>query len=112
MKPNPIIILAVAVFVLIGSTAFVILIRNQGDFLRQFQSFAVTIDNQAEDVIISKETFRPRLSAAGEAAVYLEYTNSAGETFQHTVCGYTESLTGYSEVAITDEETLIDQQCW
>lgn len=54
----------------------------------------------------------PDLALIGEGAVYIEYTDSQGQVIQETVCGYTESLTGFSEVAITNTGTDIDQKCW
>ncbi|ASA24676.1 hypothetical protein [Paenibacillus donghaensis] len=58
-------------------------------------------------------TLKPDLALIGEGAVYMEYTGSQGQVIRETVCGYTESLTGFSEVAITNTGfTDIVQKCW
>jgi len=102
-------------------------------WLTPFKNFLLTVDNQSDDEISSIEIglihmdskelftdpikkgetkkFKPTLSLSGEGSIYLKYTNAKGQSTQETVCGYTEYLSGYSTVTITNEGTTIVQQC-
>ncbi|WP_156114817.1 hypothetical protein [Paenibacillus sp. FSL R5-0345] len=103
------------------------------NILTPFKSFLLTVDNQSDDEISSIEIgllhtdskelftnpikkgetkkFKPTLSLSGEGSIYLKYTDAKGRSTQETVCGYTEYLSGYSTVTITNEGTTIVQQC-
>ncbi|MFD5020171.1 hypothetical protein ACFWMP_14815 [Paenibacillus sp. NPDC058367] len=103
------------------------------NILTPFKNFLLTVDNQSDDEISSIEIglihmdskelftdpikkgetkkFKPTLSLSGEGSIYLKYTNAKGQSTQETVCGYTEYLSGYSTVTITNEGTTIVQQC-
>lgn len=103
------------------------------NILTPFKSFSLTVDNQSDDEISSieiglidtdskelftnpikkdqKKKFKPTLSLSGEGAIYLKYTDAKGQSTQETVCGYTEYLSGYSTITITNEGTTVVQQC-
>lgn len=103
------------------------------NILTPFKSFLLTVDNQSDDEISSIEIglihtdskelftdpikkgetkkFKPTLSLSGEGSIYLKYTDAKGQSTQEMVCGYTEYLSGYSTVTITNEGTTIVQQC-
>lgn len=103
------------------------------NILTPFKSFLLTVDNQSDDEISSIEIglfhtdskelftdpikkgetkrFKPTLSLSGEGSIYLKYTDAKGRSTQETVCGYTEYLSGYSTVTITNEGTTVVQQC-
>jgi hypothetical protein len=63
------------------------------------------------NILIQTRKFKPTLSLHGEGAIYLKYTDAMGQSTQETVCGYTEYLSGYSKVMITNEDTTVVQQC-
>ncbi|MEK4348906.1 hypothetical protein [Paenibacillus sp. FSL P4-0184] len=108
-------------------------ISTISNILSPFKSFLLTVDNQSDDDISSIEIglihtdskelftspikkgetkrFKPTLSLSGEGSIYLKYTNAKGQSTQETVCGYTEFLSGYSTVTITNEGTTVVQQC-
>lgn len=135
-------ILILCMFIVVGIAATFFIKFNNSEFLNQFKSFAVTIDNQSDydinsvetgvlvsnstgDVVESesKDTFdkiiksgeetsiRPNLQISGEGGIYLKYADSRGETFKKTICSYTESLSGYSEVIITNDNVTVDEKC-
>jgi hypothetical protein len=103
------------------------------NILSPFKSFTLTVNNQSDVDISSIEIglihtdskevftnpikkgqtrkFKPTLSLHGEGAIYLKYTDAMGQSTQETVCGYTEYLSGYSKVTITNEDTTVVQQC-
>ncbi|MEK5254978.1 hypothetical protein NST74_16065 [Paenibacillus sp. FSL F4-0125] len=103
------------------------------NLLTPFKSFLLTVDNQSDDEISSIEIglihtdskelfidhikkgetkkFKPTLSLSGEGSIYLKYTDAKGQSTQEMVCGYTEYLSGYSTVTITNKGTTIVQQC-
>ncbi|MBY3621937.1 hypothetical protein HGO21_20655 [Acinetobacter sp. CUI P1] len=103
------------------------------NILTPFKSFSLTVDNQSDDEISSieiglidtdskelftnpikkdqKKKFKPTLSLSGEGAIYLKYTDAKGQSTQETVCGYTEYLSGYSTITITNEGTTVVQKC-
>lgn len=108
-------------------------ISTISNILSPFKSFSLTVDNQSDDEISSieiglihtdsKELFispiqkgqtkklKPTLSLSGEGAIYLKYTDAKGQSTQETVCGYTEYLSGYSTITITNEGNTVVQQC-
>ncbi|OKP89665.1 hypothetical protein A3842_04045 [Paenibacillus sp. P3E] len=135
-------ILMWCIFIVVGIAAIFVVKFNNFEFLNQFKSFAVTIDNQSENDIISVETgvlvsnsagdivesdskdtfdkiiksgeetrIRPNLQLSGEGGIYLKYTDSRKETFKKTICSYTESLSGYSKVIITNDNVTVDEKC-
>lgn len=55
--------------------------------------------------------FAPQLQLSGEGSVYLEFTNNRGETYNKTVCGYTEYLSGNSYVTVTNETITVREDC-
>lgn len=54
---------------------------------------------------------KPKLSLSGEGAVYLKFSDSSGKTHIETVCSYTESLSGHSEVTIRDDGIAVEEDC-
>lgn len=104
------------------------------NYLSFFKSFSVTVDNQSDFDIVSVETgllqtdskdmysktiksgqklkIKPELTLSGEGAIYMKFTDSRGKSTQETVCGYTEYLSGYSKVTITNERTIVEQKCY
>ncbi|MCA0756518.1 hypothetical protein KP806_15795 [Paenibacillus sp. N4] len=54
---------------------------------------------------------KPKLSLSGEGAVYLKFSNSGGEEYIKTVCSYTESLSGFSEVTVRDDGITVEEDC-
>ncbi|SDM34177.1 hypothetical protein SAMN05428961_11470 [Paenibacillus sp. OK060] len=115
---------------------------NVFEFLKQFRSFNVTIDNQSDYDLTSVETgvlitgpnggvvesgsrdgfdkeiksgdvvkITPNLSISGEGGVYLKYSDSSGKTSNKMICSYTETLSGYSNVIITNENVQVDEKC-
>ncbi|AIQ60469.1 hypothetical protein [Paenibacillus borealis] len=105
----------------------------------QFQSFKVTVDNQSDFDLSLLETgvvtsaaagasadelgkplksgetikIRPRLSISGEGGIYLKYTDPREPEAAQTVgiCSYTESLSGYSKVTITNDKVTVKENC-
>ncbi|MFS0872253.1 hypothetical protein [Paenibacillus xylanilyticus] len=58
-----------------------------------------------------KVKFAPQLNLSGEGAIYLEFTDNQGKTQNHTVCGYTEYLSGNSYVTITNDKVSVVEEC-
>lgn len=58
-----------------------------------------------------KMKFAPQLRLSGEASIYLEFTDSRGKTYNETVCGYTEYLSGNSYVTVTNEKITVKEEC-
>ncbi|OAX46270.1 hypothetical protein [Paenibacillus sp. AD87] len=58
-----------------------------------------------------KVKFAPQLRLSGEGSINLEFTDSRGETYNKTVCGYTEYLSGNSYVTVTNETITVKQEC-
>jgi hypothetical protein len=107
-------------------------IRINSDNFGYFQSFSVTINNQSDYDIVSVETgivagssthiydkqikagdsvrIKPKLSLVGEGAVYLKYTDSIGDIKETIACGYTESLSGRTELTITNNGIIENEQ--
>ncbi|WP_338553663.1 hypothetical protein [Paenibacillus sp. KS-LC4] len=78
---------------------------------------SVKMENKhiSNDVIKSgeKKKIKPNLSLGGkEGGVYIGYVNSEGAVLKKGICSYAESLTGYSEVTITDKGTEVIENCW
>lgn len=59
----------------------------------------------------SNVKFAPQLKLAGEGAVSLTFTDSRGKTYNKTVCGYTEYLSGNSYVTVTNENVTVKEEC-
>ncbi|KAA8749956.1 hypothetical protein [Paenibacillus sp. UASWS1643] len=55
--------------------------------------------------------FAPQLKLSGEGAVSLTFTDSRGKTYNKTVCGYTEYLSGNSYVTVTNENVTVKDEC-
>lgn len=55
--------------------------------------------------------FAPQLKRSGEGAVSLAFTDSRGKTYNKTVCGYTEYLSGNSYVTVTNENITVKEEC-
>ncbi|MEK3683156.1 hypothetical protein [Paenibacillus sp. FSL R10-2736] len=105
----------------------------------QFQSFKVTVYNESDFDLSILETgvvtnaaagastdelgktlssgktikIRPRLSLSGEGGIYLKYTDPRAPEVAQTVgiCSYTESLSGYSKVTITNNKVTVKENC-
>lgn len=122
-------------------SGFLVMKSSILDFVNQFRSFSVTIDNQSDYDLTSVETgvlvsgpngeavesdsketldqtiesgeklkIRPILSLSGEGGIYLRY-NSEGKETKKTICSYTESLSGYSKVIITNSNVTVEEKC-
>lgn len=59
----------------------------------------------------SNVKFAPQLKLSGEGAVSLTFTDSRGKTYNKTVCGYTEYLSGNSYVTVTNENVTVKEEC-
>jgi hypothetical protein len=127
--------IGLAIIAVVGTATLVIssVSSTASSFLSSLKSFSVTVDNQSDYDILSIETgllrtdskdmfkksiksgqkikIKPKLSLRGEGAIYMTYINSRGESITETVCGYTEYLSGYSEVTISNERITVVQQC-
>lgn len=55
--------------------------------------------------------FAPQLRFSGEGSIHLEFTDSRGKTYNETVCGYTEYLSGNSYVTVTNETITVKEEC-
>lgn len=128
IKPLWTVVLSIIIVVGLVFAIKVIVQSNVFEFLKQFRSFNVTIDNQSDYDLTSVETgskdefdkeiksgdvvkITPNLSISGEGRVYLKYSDSRGETSNEMICSYTETLSGYSNVIITNENVKIDEKC-
>lgn len=109
-------------------------LNSDSDLARFFRPFQIAIHNEAAFDIVALEagivgghstdardmTIRsgssakltPKLELQGEGAVYLKYTDSLGRTVEKTVCGYTEYLSGLSEVTVRDGEVDVEMDCY
>lgn len=58
-------------------------------------------------------TVRPSLSISGEGGIYLRYTDPREPNAPKTigVCSYTESISGYSKVIITNDKVTVEEKC-
>lgn len=122
------------VFVILAGIFFIV--RNNLDFINQFRSFTVTIDNQSDYDIVTVETgvitsdsleskdlddsgiqsgkklkVTPNLKLTGVGRIYIKYTDSRGEVTNKSICSYTESLSGYSNVIIQNDNVKIEEHC-
>lgn len=102
-----------------------ITIHNQSDYdLTNIQTSLTTGGNSfntnekgslhlLEENIPSGENlkFAPQLQVSGESSVYLTFTDSRGKTYNKTVCGYTEYLSGNSYVTVTNENATVKEEC-
>lgn len=105
----------------------------------QLQSFQVRVDNQSDFELSILETgvvtsaaaeasvdevgkilksgktikIKPRLTLSGEGGIYLKYSDPREPDVSRTVgvCSYTETLSGYSKVIITNDKVTIEQNC-
>ncbi|SFS57561.1 hypothetical protein [Paenibacillus sp. BC26] len=114
----------------------------QLDIVKENRAFTVRIDNKSSFDLVTVETglltsgdagntikvqpnlhaepirsgtsrhIKPKLSSVGESSIYLKFTNSNGESFERSVCSYTEHLTGYTKVKVTDKEITVDESCY
>ncbi|MCG7378686.1 hypothetical protein MH215_16890 [Paenibacillus sp. ACRSA] len=105
--------------------SFTVTIDNQSDFnLSSVETGVlvtgaqgVTVESGSKDMygaeIKSGEVIkiRPNLSLSGEGGIYLKITDSNGETTNKMICSYTESLSGYSNVIVTNNNVSVKEQC-
>ncbi|MBP3961539.1 hypothetical protein [Paenibacillus lignilyticus] len=114
----------------------------QLDIVKENRAFSVRIDNKSSYDLVAVETglltsddagktikvqpnfhaepirsgtsqhIKPKLSSVGEGGIYLKFTNSNGESFERSVCSYTEHVTGYTKVKVTDKEIKVDESCY
>ncbi|WP_270166401.1 hypothetical protein [Paenibacillus sp. SYP-B4298] len=117
------------------------LLIGSSDFIRQFQSFSLTVINQSDYDLISVETgivqrddsgntvegskhlysnviesgqevvIRPRLTINGEGGIYMVYIDSIGKEARKGVCSYTESASGYAIATITNDNIKVEEKC-
>ena len=65
-----------------------------------------------KDVASGKKVkFAPRLRPSGESSVHLQFTDSRGEIYNKTVCGYTEYLSGNTYVTVTNDNITVKEEC-
>ncbi len=134
MNKRTVIPLAAACTLLTGIWAGWPVLKTLPDLLNSMSSFTVTVHNQSDYDIVSVETgirsgdtrdtftqeipsgktvkITPDLSFIGEGAIYLKYTDSRKETKEVIVCGYTESVSGSSELTIRNDDTALEQDCY
>jgi hypothetical protein len=106
--------------------SFTVRIYNQSDFdlvkietgILQSDAQGNTIETGSTDVVEDtlasggKLTFKPKLSIQGEGGVYMKVTDSRGQTETYSVCSYTESLSGLTDVIVRNDEADIDENCY
>lgn len=102
-----------------------ITIHNQSDYdLTNIQASLVQGDNSSNNnesgstYVFDKDIpsgtnvkFAPQLKLSGEGAISLAFTDSRGKTYNKTVCGYTEYLSGNSYVTVTNENITVKDEC-
>ncbi|OMF04585.1 hypothetical protein BK129_18160 [Paenibacillus amylolyticus] len=102
-----------------------ITIHNQSDYdLTNIQASLVQGDNSLNNnesgstYVFDKDIpsganvkFAPQLKRSGEGVVSLAFTDSRGKTYNKTVCGYTEYLSGNSYVTVTNENVTVKEEC-
>ncbi|WP_419890210.1 hypothetical protein [Paenibacillus xylanexedens] len=102
-----------------------ITIHNQSDYdLTNIQASLVQGDNSSNNnesgstYVFDKDIpsganvkFAPQLKRSGEGVVSLAFTDSRGKTYNKTVCGYTEYLSGNSYVTVTNESMTVKEEC-
>lgn len=107
--------------------SFTVTVDNQSDYdLFSVETGVLTSDSTGQVVeSSSKESFEqgipsgrkvkisPELSLSGEGGIYLKYTDPRAEASPKTVgiCSYTESLSGYSKVIITNDDVSVEENC-
>ncbi|KWX84074.1 hypothetical protein AMQ83_29825 [Paenibacillus riograndensis] len=134
MNKRTAILLAAACTVLTGVWAGWPVLKTLPDLFNVMRSFTVTVHNQSDYDIVTVETgirsgdtrdtftqgipggktvkITPDLSFVGEGAIYLKYTDSRKETKEVIVCGYTESVSGSSELTILNDDSALKQDCY
>jgi hypothetical protein len=135
-KRSVLITLLVVVIVIVVFYGIIRIYKENIDFFNMFMSFSVTIDNQSDFDIVtietglskgiegsskiihedelksgSKITIRPNLHITGENGVYLEFTDSRGKTTRKSVCSYTESLSGHTNVTVMNDKVDVHEKC-
>lgn len=128
---------AIIVLIIVGAR---VAYNDQQGIFNYFRSFTVFVDNQSDVDLVSIEAgiiqsdsnadsdskdmveeplasgnklkFTPKLSLQGEGGIYLKITDSRGETTTHTVCSYTEYLSGKADVTVSNDKVTIDQDCY
>ncbi|MGV2964313.1 hypothetical protein [Paenibacillus sp. AGC30] len=102
-----------------------ITIHNQSDYdITNIQASLVQGDNSLNNnesgstYVFDKDIpsganvkFAPQLKLSGEGALSLAFTDSRGKTYNKTVCGYTEYLSGNSYVTVTNENVTVKEEC-
>ncbi|MDQ0723968.1 flagellar biosynthesis/type III secretory pathway M-ring protein FliF/YscJ [Paenibacillus sp. W4I10] len=102
-----------------------ITIHNQSDYnLTIIQASLVQGDNSLNNnesgstYVFDKDIpsganvkFAPQLKLSGEGVVSLAFTDSRGKTYNKTVCGYTEYLSGNSYITVTNENITVKDEC-
>jgi len=107
--------------------------------LKQFRQFTATIINESDHQFVKLELgvvqgdyektgsfevfdkvikpgeklkLKPDIFIRGEGGIYLELTDEQGKVTTKGVCSYTESISGYSTVTITNEDIVVEEKCW
>lgn len=62
-------------------------------------------------------TFEPKLSltvdgSRREGGIYLDFEDASGNRYRKMVCSYTEILSGSSKVIVSNEEIVVEQDCF
>ncbi|WP_433746022.1 hypothetical protein [Paenibacillus amylolyticus] len=106
-------------------SSFTVTIDNQSDFNLSSVETGVlvsgaqggTVESGSKDTlgteIKSGEVVKihPSLSLSGEGGIYLKFTDSRGETTNKMICSYTESLSGYSNVIVSNNNVSVKEKC-
>ncbi|MCM3174090.1 hypothetical protein [Paenibacillus sp. MER 99-2] len=132
--PRFVILLVVTLFV------GVILYLSYQNAIDRFKDFRITIDNQSayeltgiQSGLIGSENanvmgkslfipgqdlpsghkiqFTPQLKLSGEGSIYLKFSDSRGNNYTKTVCGYTEYLAGHTRVTVTNDTISVNEEC-
>ncbi|MEK3901369.1 hypothetical protein [Paenibacillus sp. FSL R7-0179] len=102
--------------------SFQVRVDNQSDFELRILETGVVTSSAAEasvdevgKILKSEKTvkIKPQLTLSGEGGIYLKYSDSREPDVPKTigVCSYTETLSGYSKVIITNDKVTIEQNC-
>lgn len=102
--------------------SFQLRVDNQSDFELRILETGVATSSAAEasvdevgKILKSEKTvkIKPQLTLSGEGGIYLKYSDSREPDVPKTigVCSYTETLSGYSKVIITNDKVTIEQNC-
>ncbi|GBG06886.1 hypothetical protein B1748_12390 [Paenibacillus sp. MY03] len=106
--------------------SFTVRIDNQSDFdfvaieagILQSGNNGDIVETGSKDTLANplasgdKVTFKPKLSIQGEGGIYLKVTDSSGRTETYGICSYTESLSGQTDVTVSNDGVKIDQNCY